>query len=77
MTAEEEHDEDSEQEYAEHMRLLFEARARIIEHGENKRGVHGKIPCPKCGTGELHYGIASNGHVRAICMPGGCLQLIE
>jgi hypothetical protein len=55
----------------------FKARAAIIEHSHGKRGIKGKLPCPICGGGALHYSVAANGHVWATCTTPDCVRWIE
>lgn len=53
------------------------ARAAIIEHCGDKRGVGGTIDCPVCGHGFLKYSRASNGHVHAGCSTPDCVRWME
>lgn len=42
------------------------------------KGGNGQMPCPKCGTGTLHYRVASiNGHMHANCTTPKCLAWME
>lgn len=55
------------------------ARDAIVAHYKaNAEQSPGKLPCPICTTGTLHYGIAKcNGHVRAQCTTEACVNFIE
>jgi hypothetical protein len=42
------------------------------------RGGSGEFPCPACGTGTVHYSVASvNGHIHAGCTTEGCIRFME
>lgn len=57
---------------------VTKARAAIMVHAQNKRGVAGKLPCPVCTTGELRYSISGyNGHVHAGCTTKACVGWME
>ena len=51
----------------------------LKEKGELKRDVAGKIPCPNCKTGSLHFRRAGayNGHIHAKCTTEGCCAWME
>lgn len=47
------------------------------KHGK-ARGMRANMPCPACGTGTLHYSIASyNGHVHGKCTTEGCASWMQ
>lgn len=53
--------------------LVLQAIELIREDSKGKRGVAGKVKCPKC-SGELGYSVArSNGHVWGRCSTPDCL----
>lgn len=60
---------------------MAKARAAIVKHaGPHKKGAErsGILPCPACGTGELHYRRSGyNGHVHAGCSTEGCVSWME
>jgi hypothetical protein len=56
---------------------IIKARAMIVQASNGKRSVSGRIACPKCGTGTLHWSIAYNGHVHANCTTQHCLIWME
>lgn len=60
------------------------ARPAIIEEcdrlGFKKgvKGISGKIPCPVCEKGDLHFSRSSyNGHVHAKCTTANCMAWME
>lgn len=52
------------------------ARAAIIESGAKPRTA-GKLLCPVCKAGQLHWSMASNRHVWARCTTEGCVCWLE
>jgi len=43
-----------------------------------KQHICGEMVCPKCGTGTIHYSVASyNGHVHARCSTNKCVFFIQ
>lgn len=41
-------------------------------------GGNGKLPCPVCKVGEIHYSVASyNGHMHARCSTPECVKWME
>lgn len=60
------------------------SRNAIIEHthydfkARPRRGGHGTIDCPVCGTGQMSYTISGyNGHMSARCTTKDCVNWIE
>lgn len=59
------------------------AMGKAHEHAASQglgrgKGGNGQMPCPKCGTGTLHYRVASiNGHMHANCTTPKCLAWME
>lgn len=65
-------------EYDRHHARTMQARAAIIAHIKDERGVSGNLPCPVCNQGTLHFSRARcNGHVRARCTTEKCVAWIE
>jgi hypothetical protein len=57
---------------------MANARQKIVEQTQGRRGVSGSIECPMCQTGKLHYTVAHrNGHIHAQCSTPGCLSWLE
>lgn len=54
------------------------ARASIIQHIQDKKGVHGVIDCPVCKKGKLRFTRAAcNGHIHASCSTEDCVRWME
>jgi hypothetical protein len=54
------------------------ARVAIVAHAQATGEMRGKLHCPICGKGELHYSIARcNGHVHARCTTSDCVNWME
>lgn len=53
--------------------------AFVKENAALKSNIAGKIPCPNCETGTLHFrrAGADNGHIHASCTTGGCVAWME
>jgi len=49
------------------------------KHGYGKgKGGAGRVQCPVCKTGELHYSVAGyNGHMHGRCSTKGCLSWMQ
>lgn len=63
---------------AEQVKAAATALAAIQEHAAGQRGIANVIPCPACGTGQLHYSVArSNGHIHARCSTPGCVTFMQ
>ena len=56
---------------------VAKARAAAVADAGGKREVAGSLPCPACEVGELHYGIADNGHVSGRCTTDNCVAWRE
>lgn len=75
--------EEDEQEFKRDMAKVNKARSAIVEYlGVYVRGrsrdAQGKIPCPNCGMGLLHFTRAAyNGHIHAQCTTDHCTSWIE
>lgn len=59
----------------------LKALKAVIEHLtaiNAPRGTRGNIPCPICGTGELHFSRARyNGHISAKCTAAKCVEWMQ
>ena len=53
------------------------ARAAIVAHSDGQRGIRGKLPCPVCKSGDLHYEVHYNGHIWGQCNTEGCVAWLE
>jgi hypothetical protein len=54
------------------------ARLAIVVATDGKRGVAGKIDCPVCNNGKLHYSVSGyNGHIHAKCSTENCVAWME
>jgi hypothetical protein len=51
--------------------------AKELGYGKKHGGV-GKVPCPVCKTGTLHYSVASyNGHMHGKCSTKDCVSWMQ
>jgi hypothetical protein len=77
--------EEVEAEYEKRMRqadrglqICLAMRARITQIADGERDVSGSMPCPFCGSGSVHWSIASdNGHYHMRCSTPGCVVCTE
>ena len=76
--AAEERDRECDRGHEQHVKKLNVACAAITKDAKGRRGISGKLPCPVCTTGTLHYSIAGcNGHVHAKCTTPDCIAFMQ
>ena len=66
--------------HTEHMVAARRAIMAFVKEGDAlKENTAGRIPCPNCKTGTLHFRRAGayNGHVHARCTTEGCVAWME
>lgn len=60
-----------------HLERTLLAMAAAKTHAAGRRRFAAAIACPVCGTGTLHYVVASNGHMHGSCSIADCVRWME